>query len=1012
MAGHRAIVFLAAIILLPSDRICLASAAPAADTDSLWSLRAWQSDDGLPNNSVTGLAQTPDGYLWVATPTALARFDGVRFEEFPSSTIVAGYPQRIHALLQGRDGGLWLAMDHGPVVYLKKGTAKIFTQGLPDLDVQTLTEDAEGILWLTYRSDAVYRIKNGRVIQSTAGDGLPAGVVGGFAVDNQNRLWFAKGGWVGTVRQGHFTALLQLGDYNSVIRLARASAGGIWIGKGSQLFWYGGEGKPENRGALPTTVPYTDTNALLEDRGGAVWIGTSSNGLFRYDGSGFEGVPASHRDILSLLEDQEGNLWVGTGGGGLDQMRSGAMKLVGTETGLSPEAILSVCEDTKDNLWAVTPNGLLLRETNREWTTISTQADWPGGRATCVTADQAGAVWIGTKDYALLRWQDGRFTVWKKTDGLISHNIHSLLVSDTGAIWIGGNAPDSLQRFEAGKLTPVQIPPTLHTIRTMTEDAAGDIWLGTVNGRLVRVHGDQISDETANCSDEAALASGLRSIRCLYATPDNSLWIGYAGAGLGRLKNGHFSLITAEQGLMDNYISQIVADDQGWLWMGADHGIFKVRLQELNDVAEARAMRMQSIRYGQSEGLHGLQANFGGSPGAFRGRNGRLWIPTQSGLLMIDPGRLREDPKPPAVFLKRMVADDQTIAWYGGVLPVQNAIDPQRPYFAPRLPPGHHRLEFEFTALSLSAPENVQFRYWLEGWDEGWVEAGTQRSANYSRLPAGNYRFHVMACNGNGIWNTSGATFDFAVEPFIWQTWWFRLVILSLFTALIFATARYVSFRRLRLRLQALEQQAALDKERARIARDIHDDLGGNLTQIKLLFEMVRQDHTQAEKVDAYVQQGTSLSRQAIESLDETVWAINPRHDVLPALIDYISQYAVEFLRLAGIRCQIDLPDHPPKWPVSTETRHNLFLVVKEALNNITRHARAGEVKLFAILNGKSVTIGIEDNGIGFENGPHGPGADGLRNMRQRMAEIGGQFSLETKPGSGTRILLTFSCSS
>lgn len=749
---------------------------------------------------------------------------------------------------------------------------------------------------------------------------------------------------------------------------------------------------------------------MLEDHSGAVWIGTSSSGLFRFSDGRFENVPTSHREILSLLEDREGNLWAGTGGGGLNRIRPRAVNLETAETGLPFETVQSLCEDSAGLLWATTQNGLLACRKDTGWNTISSSPNWPGGRATCVTTDRSGAMWIGTKDYALHCLKDGVFTTWRPTNGLASHNLHALLAASSGDLWIGANAPDTLQRLHDGKLSRIETPADMRTIRTMTEDPSGNIWIGTVNGLLLRVRGETLTDETDRiCSDRSTLISGTPlSIRALQTTANGTVWIGYAGGGVGRLDAKRFARITSAQGLLDDFISQIVADADGWLWFGADRGIFKVRQQELDDVAEGRCAKVRCIRYGQSEALLSLQANFGNSPGALKTHDGRLWIPMRSALVVVDPRKLREDPEPPPVLLKRVAIDDNTAAFYGGVLPVCD-VAVLAPKTALRVPPGHHRLAFEFTALSFSASENVQFRYQLEGFDEHWTDAKSDRNATYSRLTAGDYTFRVKACNGNGVWNETGAALAFIVEPFVWQTWWFRLLAMLLFTAGVVAVVRYVSFRRLRLQLRALERQAELDKERARIARDIHDDVGGSLTQIKMLFELVQRDLVRPANAGSHVQQGLTTAQRAVKSLDEIVWAVNPRNDTLPHLIDYLGQFAVEFFRTAGTQCRVDLPDHPPDRTVPADVRHNLFLVVKETFTNISRHAGASEVRVGVAVDEASLRFVIEDNGRGFSREPNDAFADGLRNMRQRMEEIGGAVQIESATGAGTRVSFVYS---
>jgi len=964
-----------------------------------WTAVSWKSDDGLPNNHVTGLTLTPDGYLWVATFSRPARFDGVRFEPYVLRDFNVPANQKITAIQNG-NGGLWLGTSHGHLLFFNAKSVRVFTNQLPDKVIQTLTVDREGAVWATYQGGLVRRIRNGVVTVFTARDGLPVAdkpdnYVCSLACDQQGGMWFAKNGQVGVYRDGRFQTLLSLPT--GTARLAGAAGGGVWIFSHDKLMRFV-EGKP-----LETIGSFSNADAeptvVFEDRRGRVWLGTQNNGLFHYDGLRFEKVPVSDQWITSLAEDREGNLWAGTESGGLDRVCPRGIGLETAGTGLPSGTVQSICETADGSVWAATQNGLLLRKKDGVWDTISTNADWPGGRATCVTTDRNGAVWIATRDHALHCWRDGRFTTIGRAEGLAGREIHALLSDDNGDLWIGEESPDVVQRLRDGKLDTFAMPANVRIIRAMARDTNDNIWIGSSGGLLVRIHDDVVTDETAHTTGTPL------SIRCLHMTADNGLWIGFADEGAGWFKDGHFCHLDAAHDFPEENVSQIIDDRDGWLWFGGDHGIFKARRSELEKLAVDPAANVNYVRYGQSEGLFSLEANCGDSPGAMRGQDGRLWIPMRGALAIVDPKRLPEDTRPVPVLLKRVTVDDDVIASYGGNTPVRNGIDLNENRAGWRLLPGYHRLKFDFTALSYTAPENVRFRYKLEGFDSDWNDAGAQRSVNYSRLAAGNYLFRVMACNGSGVWNTRGTAFAFTVAPFFWRTWWFDLAALVVFTTLVVATVRYISFRRLRARLRRLEQQAALDKERARIARDIHDDIGGRLTEVELLIESA--NRTPRERWNGQMHRISATVRQMGESLDEIVWAVNPRHDTLPHLMDYLGQYAIQFCRTAGIRCRVDFPDDLPSQAIPPETRHHLFLAIKEALNNVVRHAHATEVWLRVTIEQDRLRLVVEDNGRGFDGASDHFTADGLLNMRRRMEELAGDFRIESRPDDGTRILFT-----
>lgn len=975
----------------------------SAQLASAWLSRDWQSDNGLPDNSVLGVAQTPDGYLWIGTPTGLVRFDGQHFDLLSLTNIIAPPNRGVVTMLPGANGALWLGMDRGGVVCLKGDTSRSFTEGLPNFIPYDLAEDHEGSCWVSYRDGSVYQIQGDKILRISEGQNLPNGEDNcALAADKQGQIWFAKSGHVGVFRKGTFQTLFR--PAAQPMHLAPAVGGGVWLCVGHRLFKCKSTDEIQDLGEFNPKGTRTTVTCMLEDHEGAVWIGTSFSGLFRRAAAGFEAVATSHQGIASLAEDNEGNIWVGTSGGGLDRIRRRAITLLSGEDGLPFPAVLSICEDRDGVVWAATQNGVLTCWKDGNWSALSTNSQWPGD-ATCVAADARGAVWIGTHTRGLFCYREGRFVDWGDARTLDGKTLHTLLPDRNGDLWIGQESPPAIFQLHAGKLKSYPVPPDVRVIRAMAEDKDGNIWAGTSKGVLLRVANGTLEDVTPRADAD------LASIRCLYATPDGAVWIGFAGWGVGVLKDGKYAEINSERGLFDDYISHIVSDGRGWLWFSSNRGIFKVRQGDLEAVAMNQAPWVRSVHYGRGEGLPSMQGTFGDAPDVLRGRDGRLWLPMQTALAVADPSRLYENTNPPPVLLTRVLVDGRPVAGYGCVVP---AVAPQGNPMTDlagknvklNLLPSHRKIEIDFTALSFTAPENVRLQYRMVGVDREWmsVEADMPRTAIYSRLSDGKYRFEVRACNSEGIWSEQGASLQFRVTPFFYNTWWFHLVLGGAFTLSVIGIVRYVSFRRLRRRLRLLEQQDALHRERARIAKDIHDDLGASLTQIALLGELARQDRAEPDKASERTEKISMTARHAIKSLDEIVWAVNPRNDTLAHLIDYVGQHALDYLRVADVRCRLDLPEQVPGREVSTDTRHNLFLAVKEALTNIVKHAQATEVWLRISVNDEGLRVVIEDNGRGFGTLPSDPGADGLRNMQQRLAMVGGVCRIHSQPGAGTRV--------
>jgi signal transduction histidine kinase/ligand-binding sensor domain-containing protein len=976
----------------------------AIPVSGAWQYRAWQTDEGLPDNSVTGVAQTADGFLWVATFGGLMRFNGTRFEEF-SVMHLPDVPNRVVRLMfLDPKGRFWLAMDRGPLVCVDQTTAQVFTSrdGLLETRVSAFAADGAGGVWLAYADDIVH-VTEGKITRLDAKIGLPAGGANWVADDARGQAWFARGGNVGTLRDGRWQPEWSFSQLP--VRFGAARASGLWVCAGNGLFRAEAGHAPVELVRLPTNVV---VQALFEDRAGALWIATSSHGLFHWNDGNLEKVPTANSQISCLTEDREGNIWVGTAGGGLNRLRLRAVDVIGVAEGLPFESMRSVCEDAGGVRWAVADNGLLLHTAGGKWTPADARVGWRGAAANCVTADREGAVWIGLTSPGLVRLQGGKMQEWRRAQGLTGNYVRSVLAATNGDVWVATGSPSRLHRLRAGRLQPLEMSGDLRSIRALAETTDGTIWAGTSEGQLLRVNPEALTVETI-VPEERPL-----SIRFLHATADGSLWIGYAGWGVGRWKDGHHVRVTAAQGLYDDYVSQILADDRGELWMNSNHGLFTVRLQDLVEVAEGRAARVRCIVYGRGEGLPSLQPRCDYFPSAWRMQDGTLFYALRNGLAVAQPHKMRDNPEPPPVVLERVTVDDLTVARYDYKFPLLPADKPSgealQSMTAPlRLPPRHQKLEFQFAALSYSSPENVQFRYQLKNFDQNWNESGPTPSARYPRLAAGNYEFQVQACNEAGVWNEVGFRLNLAVLPFFWQTWWFRFGVLATFTAGVVGVVRYFSFRRLQRELARLEQQAALHRERTRIARDMHDEVGSKLSRLSLLSEMASHQPEMPAAARGEVAEISETARDTIRSFEEIVWAVNPRNDSLANLVHYLCRFAEDFFEGSPTQCVFDVPDEIPPRELPTELRHHVFLAAKEALNNVLKHANACQVCVRLRLRADGFEIAVEDDGCGFgaeAKRPRPGSGNGLENMRERMKSVGGELSIQ--PGSRGGTWVTF----
>ena len=592
-------------------------------------------------------------------------------------------------------------------------------------------------------------------------------------------------------------------------------------------------------------------------------------------------------------------------------------------------------------------------------------------------------------------------------------NVSALLTTADGALWVGlgsyDTAAHALQRWRAGQTMTFRLPVGSGEVTALAVDLTGDCWVGTSNGQLLRVHDDVLTVEIG-----MTMMSQPGEIRSLLATPDGALWIGYGGQGLGRLKGGRFTQCRMREGLPDDYLSLLLDDGHDRFWIAGNKGIFRVRRQALEDVMEGRIPRVWPAIYRQKEGLAGVQASYSAWPGALRSADGRLLFAMQSGLAVVYPDRAKEEPKP-SVLIERVNISGQTVAAYreGQALTAPTVTAPvelAQDGVSLQLPASSRRqVEFVFTAPNFTVPESLGFKYRLQGLDKAWVDAGTKRSVVYSLIPPGRYCFQVTACNNDGSWNGTGAALDLTVAPFWWETAWFFWGALLAITVLLGGGLLLWSRWRYSFKLERLKALQATERERMRIAQDLHDDLGANLTQIAYLGDTLL-DHTGLPSdLSRDIEKMRCTALEATRALDETVWAVDPGQDTLESLVGYLASFAQDYLQGAQLSCRFDIPENLPPLRVPSEVRHHLLLAFKEILTNIIRHARATAVDIRLAVELPEGVLCIADNGCGFVAGASETrpgGGHGIASIHKRLEAIGGQCEVQSQPGSGTEIRL------
>ena len=961
-----------------------------------YAIRVWQTDDGLPQNMVTSAVQTRDGYLWFGTYSGLARFDGERFRVFGTAHGTGIEDRRVTRLFEDAAGTLWVGHDSGMITRFRDGRFEPLPMrsGQVDDKIIGLGSDENGRLWAMHENGSVDSLDGRTRLPSLIGSDRPG--VMSFSRGTRGTIWLSENG-----RAAHLTtdglvpATLPPSDGEGyVLCVASAGDGGAWIfcdgriRKWDKIRW------TEDRGGFPW--PNGGVACALELHDGTLAIGTINCGLYLVFG---DGRPTVHFDNSSglpqnwvrfLHEDREGNLWAGAGSAGLVSIHASAFSVVSLPDESRGCSVLSVAAAADGSLWVGTDGAGLYHYAAGHWDHFGPDEGLANWYVPSVAVAPEGDVWAS--DF----WWGGPYRLerghFQRPAGIeeTANPVYALLPLGEGE-WLIGNR-DGLRHWKDGRSTWLAKSPDVSApeVCTVARDPTGAIWCGFAHGGVTRIAGDQVT--------RYRRVDGLASDAVSYLLADNegTVWIGTADRGLSRFKHGRFTHLGVQHGLIDDAICAILDDGRGCLWISTHHGIQRIDKTELAHCADGLTTMFSSQVYDRGDGLPITEFTSGFQSVACKTPDGRLWFASGKGLLCVDPARIETNLLPPPVVIDSAWVDGKAETLANGSVPE-------------RLRPSHERLEFRFSGLSFVAPGKVHFRYRLEGIDNAWIDAGPKRTAFYSRLPAGEYRFHVIACNNDGVWNTDGASLAFTVAPFFWQTWWFvgacSLSGLSVFALLV----RFITRRRMQQRLRELQRQTAIERERARIAQDIHDDVGSSLARIAMLSQPARSDLSEPQRTAAMLARIYTTAREVTKSLDEIVWAVDPRHDSLDSLVSYMGKFAQDYLAAADVRCRLDPPVELPAWRITAETRHNLFLAFKEALNNVLKHAAATEVRVSLSLRPDSFVLTIKDDGRGFDPKKTGTPADGrlvsghgLPNMHQRLENIGGQCDITSEPGHGT----------
>jgi signal transduction histidine kinase/ligand-binding sensor domain-containing protein len=960
----------------------------------------WDAEAGLPQNSVQAILQTSDGYLWLATADGLVRYDGVRFTVFNKGNSPGLRSNRLTTLYEARDGALWAGSEDGRVTRYGGGafTSYAAADGLPGGHIVALREDREGRLVVFAGAGVARALGAGEAGGFVAVEGIPAArahsLERGNSIgrasfyDDRGDLWRFAGGAFEKIPG---SLLLPPGD--TLADIFEDQDATLWLlTKGARLLRLR-VGASAAEAVAAERLPRETVRAVHADRAGNLWLGTDA-GLYRLrDGrlDSFVGAEATAPTrVNSLYEDDEGNLWVGSYTQGLHRLRRQAATSLTERDGLALGNVYPLLEGRSGKVWIGTWGRGVDSYRDGKFTHYPLTGHLPGGIISALGETRDGALWIGSN--VALRLKDGEFTRYGAREGLDGGFVFDIHEARDGRLWFA--AQHGLYEFDGGRFRRHGTEDGLahRRVQVILEDAAGDLWLGTLGG-LCRLRAGSF-----RCWRER---DGLASdnVRALYEDADGVLWVGTYDGGLTRFQDGRLTSYTTRDGLHSDGVFQILEDGRGNLWMSSNRGVYAVSRGELNAFAAGRAARVTSLAYTRQDGLPSVECNGGRQPAGFRGRDGRLWFPTQAGIAIIDPEAVPFNPKPPPVLVESCRANGLAVNCRDGLV----------------LAPGQENLEIQYTGLSFVRSEGMIFKYRLEGLDRDWVEAGTRRTAYYSHLPPGTYTFRVAAANSDGVWNEAGARLRVTVRPPFWRTWWFVGLSFVLVAGLAVAAyeRRLARARRAHAAQAEFSRQliASQEAERKRIAAELHDGLGQSLAIIKNRALLGLDSAADQERVAEQLDEIAGAAAGAIDEVKEIAYNLRPYQLDRLGLTRSLEGMLKRVAAPTGLRLSAEVEMIDGLLPPDSEI--NLYRVVQEGVSNILKHARATEARVRVRRQPGGVEVTIRDNGQGFDpsraaagDGPQ-RGGFGLLGIAERVRMLGGHLHIQTAPGRGTAIRIT-----
>jgi signal transduction histidine kinase/ligand-binding sensor domain-containing protein len=976
---------------------------------------AWKVRDGFTKGTITSIAQTPDGYLWLGTELGLLRFDGVRTvplqlranQQLPSTAI--------QSLLVARDGTLWIGTDRG-LANWRNGQLTRY-EALAGSYVGALLEDRQGSIWATRFLDewTLCEITKPGVICYGDGGAAGAGAIGLYE-DRTGTIWVgtSTGLWRWKPGPSTFYRLSDVG--NGIQGLAEGSNGSLLIANAGGIRRFV-NGRAEMAYPFPSSVPAIQAMRLLRDRDGGLWAGTTSRGLVHVH-NGITDVYSqtdglSGENVAAIFEDREGNIWVATDGG-LDRFRAAPVVSYSSRQGLSSGRVNSVLAASDGSIWFGTYDGLnrwtngdvtLYRERSAPGTPLYlsrrvheiTGAGMPDG-VQSIFEDSQHRIWLSTaRGVGYL--ENDRFVVVK---GVPAGMTRAIVEDRAKRLWIAQPVGGLFRLGPDRRLaeqTSLAVLKRTDVVSAVAADPSGDgLWFGFFRGGIAQLVDGQLG---ISYLARDGLADGR--VSSLYADKAGALWVATDG-GLSQLKNGRLATLDSRNGLPCDAVGWIVEDAKDSWWLGMACGLVRIARTEMNawttavEKGEGDSTSRPHITatvFDHADGVRTfVNASYYTAPAAVSS-DGKVWFISQDGASVIDPARVSANTLPPPVHIEQVIADRETYD-------VQSALNGRL-----RLPALIRNLQIDFTALSLVAPENMRFRYKLEGWDSDWQDAGTRRQAVYANLPPRTYRFRVIAANNSGVWNETGASLDFSIDAAYYQTRWFPTLVMGMLIGVVWAAHRIrvgiVEKHEHEIRALNERLMKAQEQERIRIAGELHDGVMQQMLAVTMMLGTAKRRIGNETEATATIDKVQEKLIQVGTDIRQLSHDLHPPALQVAGLPQAVRVCCEQFAETSGIQVSCDADERVHD--LSRGAALALFRIVQEALGNAAKHAHATRITVGLTRSTAHVYLVVTDDGAGFDPDSLGTSRGlGLVMMRERATQLNGTFEFENAPGGGTMI--------